>query len=104
MVNLLEETDKFRPVLQQFYVCLRRKPQGRDLEEAEQRLRALVRTTEPLVSNHAQRFTLTMDQRWGYVQLYSLVETARRELARLSRESEIDLGTRHTIPAQDEWD
>lgn len=90
MVNLLEETDKFRDVLLQFYFCLRRNSQGRDLEEAAQRLRVLVRMAEPLVSNHEQRFTLAMDQRWGYVQLYSLVETARRELTHLSRESEID--------------
>ncbi len=90
MVNLLEETDKLRDVLQQFYVCLRRDSQGRDVEEAAQRLRALVRTAEPLVSNHEQRFTLTMDQRWGYVQLYTLVETACRELLQLSREREID--------------
>jgi hypothetical protein len=87
MVNLLEETDKLRDVLQQFYFCLRRNSQGRDLEEAEQRLRALVRTAEPLVSDHEQRLTLAMDQRWGYVQLYSLIETARRELAQLSRYS-----------------
>ncbi len=107
MVNLLQETNKFRDILQQFYAHLRRHPQGRDFAEAEQRLRAVVRTAEPLVSNHEQRLTLAMEQRWGYVQLYSLVATARRELAQLSHHSESTptiTGIQPPTPAQDEQD
>ena len=77
--NLLETVDFLRDELPEFYRVLRRG--GTDGAEAAARLRTALSRVEPLVNRaRGEQVDFTLAQRWGYVQLVSLIETAHHEL------------------------
>jgi hypothetical protein len=77
--NLLQTVDFLRDELQQYYRILRRG--GEDGAKAAARLRGVLRQVEPLVpAGPVEQVDSALEQRWGYVQLVSLLETARHEL------------------------
>ena len=80
-VNLLQTADFLRDELQEFYHVLRRG--GADGAEVAGRLRAALRQVEPLLPPKPfNQIDFALEQRWGYVQLVALIDTAHRELQR----------------------
>ncbi|NOT57641.1 MAG: hypothetical protein HOP18_23800 [Deltaproteobacteria bacterium] len=82
--GLLHEVDHLRDELQEFYHVLRR-GEG-DVAGAVARLRAAISRAEPMiVVPPDQVVTMALEQRWGYLQLVSLLQSARVEVERCSR-------------------
>lgn len=80
-VNLLHTVDFLRDELQAYFHIIRKG--GEDGAAAAERLRTALRRVEPLLPpEETDRVGLTLEQRWGYVQLVSLIDTARHELHR----------------------
>ena len=79
--NLLHTADFLRGELQAYFHTIRRG--GEDGVKAVARLRAALQTVElVLPSSPCDQVNFALEQRWGYVQLVSLIETARHELQR----------------------
>jgi hypothetical protein len=78
--NLLKAVDSLRDELSEFYWTVRR---GGDTVVAAVRLQAAVNGVEGEVTDSEQRVNMALEQRWGYVQLVSLIQTARHELQQL---------------------
>jgi hypothetical protein len=79
--ELLHEVDYLRDELQEFYRGLRR-GEG-NVAGAVARLRAAIRRSEPLsVTPPDQVVNMALEQQWGYVQLVSLLQSARAEVER----------------------
>jgi hypothetical protein len=78
VANLLETVDFLRDELHEFYRVLRRG--GTEGTEAAVRLRAALSRVEPVVNRARGRADFTVQQRWGYVELECLLETAHHEL------------------------
>ena len=79
--NLLYIADFLRDELQAYFHVIRRG--GEDGAQAAVRLRTALRKVEPLLPpGPCDQVNLALEQRWGYVQLVSLMETARYELQR----------------------
>lgn len=79
--NLLHTADFLRNELQAYFHMIRRG--GEDGAKAAARLRTALRMVEPLLPpGSVDQVNLTLEQRWGYVQLISLIDTARHELHR----------------------
>lgn len=78
-VELLRKVDYLRDELGEFYWTVRH---GGDTTAAAMRLQLAVSSVEPETANSDERVDGFLLQRWGYVQLVSLVHTAKRELER----------------------
>jgi hypothetical protein len=78
--NLLKAADSLRDELSEFYWTVRR---GGDTVVAAERLQAAVHSVEGEVTDPEERVNMVLEQRWGYVQLVSLIQTARYELRQL---------------------
>lgn len=79
--NLLRTADFLRDELQAYFHTIRRG--GEDGARAVVRLRAALEKVElVLPSGSCDQVNFALEQRWGYVQLVSLIETARHELQR----------------------
>jgi len=82
--NLLYTVDFLRDELQAYFHIIRRG--GEDGAQAAARLRTVLREVERLLPpGPCDQVDLALEQRWGYVQLVSLMETARHELQRYER-------------------
>jgi hypothetical protein len=82
--NLLHTADFLRDELQTYFHIIRRG--GEDGAKAAARLRTALRQVESLLPPGAvNQVDLALEQRWGYVQLISLIDTARHELHRAER-------------------
>ncbi len=82
-IDLLTMADSLRNELQAFYFLLRR-GEG-NLTMAAARLRQVLDQSEQVVAttcSPAEGVNATLEQRWGYVQLVTLIDTARHELTR----------------------
>lgn len=78
--DLLADVDFLKNELNTFYWIVRR---GDDATAAAARLQAAVDRMEGSVGDPAQLIEQALLQRWGYVQLVSLIGTAKEELNRL---------------------
>lgn len=77
--DLLQTADFLRDELQAYFHVIR--CGGGKGAHAAVRLRAALRKVEPLLpAGPCDQVNLALEQRWGYVQLVSLIETARHEL------------------------
>lgn len=82
--NLLHTADFLRNELQAYFHMIRRG--GEDGTKAAARLRIALRQVESLLPpGSVDQVDLALEQRWGYVQLISLIDTARHELHRAER-------------------
>jgi hypothetical protein len=81
VANLLHTVDFLRDELQAYFHLVRRG--GEDGKKAAARLRTALQKVEPMLPlMPVDQVNFTLEQRWGYVQLISLIDTARRELHR----------------------
>ena len=81
VANLLHTADFLRDELQAYFHMIRRG--GEEGVKAAARLRTALGKVEPLLPpGSVDQVNFTLEQRWGYVQLISLIDTARHELRR----------------------
>ena len=81
VANLLCTADFLRDELQIYFHLIRRG--GEDGAKAAARLRMALQKVEPLLPpGSVDQVNFTLEERWGYVQLISLMDTARHELHR----------------------
>ena len=79
--NLLYTADFLRDELQAYFHRIRQG--GEDGAKAAARLRMVLQRVEPLLPpGSVDQVNFALEQRWGYVQLISLIDTARHELHR----------------------
>lgn len=75
--DLLKDVDFLKNELMEFYRVVRR---GDEATAAVEQLQKALNRVEESVGNPAQLTEQTLPQRWGYVQLVSLIGTIKKEL------------------------
>ena len=75
--DLLKDVDFLKNELKDFYTVIRR---GGDPTTAVAQLRAALSCVEGSIGDPAQLTDQALPQRWGYVQLVSLIGTVKEEL------------------------
>jgi hypothetical protein len=77
LTNLLKDVDFLKSELMEFYRVVRR---GDEATTAVARLQEALSRVEGSVGDPAHLTEQTLPQRWGYVQLVSLIGTVKEEL------------------------
>jgi two-component system response regulator len=82
--DFLRTADVMREELQKFYSVVRQEQNKEALLRAAEQLQQALSRYGPLVSDPYQKDSLPMEQRWGFLQLLSFVQSAQEALTALT--------------------
>jgi hypothetical protein len=83
-MDFLRMADVMRDELQNFFTAMRRGQDKADLLRAAGRLELALSRCEASVSDPERRSSLSVEQRWGFLLLFSSVQSAREALKALT--------------------